>query len=247
MTADRIAIVGSSIWPTPADVVAYVEALEPDAVVVTDDRAIVGGLASEAATRRGLRAVVVAPNRQRDGDAAPFRQSDAIVAEASRLVAFAAKDPTTKQMSEGTALRIRLAERRGIPIEVIETPVSGSVCSLITRLRHRYEGIRFAPTPGHGAFRVKSAGALLAELMAEGHRMRLWLEDAYAEIEDEPLSSPTRDVHETTWIKRLRAYEIVLGVVSEAENVLASAPPYAPTSHRKSLRLAAPMELVACP
>jgi hypothetical protein len=247
MSAERIAIVGSSTYPTPDDVATRVLALPPGTVVVTDDRAFPGHVVRTATARRGIDLVFHEPNRARDGDAASYRQAEAIVAGCDRLVAFAAMDPKTKAITEGTALRIRLAERRGIPVEVIETPVPARVCDLITRLRHRYDGIRHAPTPGHQAYRIRSAYELVGDLVRVRTKFETRMLDGWKEI-DETADAAERDAKENAWCAVLLAtYRIVSDVVDEAMAVLGplSAPGY--PLHRQSLHRVETREVPLCP
>lgn len=216
-----LAIVGSATWPTPADVIAYVDGIEPRAVLVTDDRPVVGGIVREAAVQRGLSTVVVSPNRVRDSDAASYRQSEAIVADASRLVAFVVKDPKTKRTTEGTALRIRLAERQGIPVEIVATPVPGRVCALIARIRHRYHGIATAPTVSHANHRIRLARELLAELVVVRSEYDRRLCDGWKELDAET-DAGELERKTDVWLKWLRTHEVACDVIAEATALFAT-------------------------
>lgn len=217
---DRIAIVGSSVWPTPQDVAACVVALPRDVALVTDDRLGVGSIARDVAEARGLSVSVVAPNRVRDGDAAGYRQSVAIVEQSDRLVAFATRDPKTKEITEGTALRITLAKRQGLDVEVIETPLPGRVCALIARLRHRYDGIRTAPTAGHARYRIKSAKDLLADLIVVRAEFDRRLCEGWIEI-DETADDAERETKTDAWCHvLLPTYTTVCETIGEAKAVL---------------------------
>lgn len=241
--SERVAIVGSRTWPTPDDVARYVAALPPGTVVVTDDRPMVGGVVRAAAAKHGFDLVFHDLNRARDGKAASYRQAEAIVAGCARLVAFAANDPKTRQITEGTALRIRLAERRGVPVEVVATPVPARVCQLIARLRHRYDGIEHAPTPGHQAYRIRSAYQLVGDLVRVRAEFETRLLDGWEEIKDTD-DQAERDAKEDAWCGVLLAtYRTVSDVIAEAMAVLGPLSAPAGPLHRSSLHRQAAMEV----
>lgn len=52
------------------------------------------------------------------------------------VVLFVARDPKTKQPTSGMASLQLLLEREDIPFRIISSPFPGSICSMVTELRH---------------------------------------------------------------------------------------------------------------
>ena len=248
MTAERVAIIGSRTYPSPDDVIAYVAALHPGTVIVSGGATGADTFAEEAAKRAGLDLTRHLPDVPKYGSpAAYFHRNKAIVDDCDRVVAFAAKDKRTKQITAGTQMTIDIARREGVPVEVIETPVPARVCDLIARLRHRYDGIRSAPTPSHGAYRIRSARELVADLVVVRADYDQRLCDGWEEIEQEQ-DADEADRKTATWLKWLKTYETVSDVITEARTILdsLSVPDY--PLHRKSLHRAPASEVaLACP
>lgn len=242
---ERVAIVGSRTWPTPGDISQYCSSLPPGTVIVSGGATGADTFAEEAAAQAGLKLVRHLPNIPRYGSpAAYYHRNLAIVNDSDRVVAFAAKDVKTKQITAGTQMTIDLARRAGVPVEVIETPVPARVCALIARMRHRYAGIRSAPTPGHAAYRVRSGMDLLAQLMTVRDEFAERLADGWQEIEE--ATGAEREAMETAWVGvLLPTYETVSGVIDEATAVLASASTVTTPLHRHSLHRPQRQEAVA--
>lgn len=110
----HVAIVGSRDYPDLRAVRRYVRALPRGTVVITGGARGVDRIVEDEAKRCGLMVRIYLPDWERDGKAAGFIRNRHIVDAAERLVAF------HHDGSKGTADSIRLARKRGIPVEVYE-------------------------------------------------------------------------------------------------------------------------------
>jgi hypothetical protein len=161
-----VAIIGSRTYPTKTDVTAYVFGLAPGTVIVSGGATGPGAWAVEAAEKRGLAVAVHLPDKDRDGASALYRRNVRLVEDADRVVAFAARDEKTKAITAGTTMAIDMARRAGLPVEVVETPVSPKLCLLIFRARRAIENAAAASDAASVARRVRHAQRALAALQA---------------------------------------------------------------------------------
>jgi hypothetical protein len=112
----RIAIVGSRDYPRPELVARYVRGLPGGTVVVTGDCPEgPDRTAAEAAQACELELVVHVARWETYGDAAGPIRNGHVVGDCDRLVAFV--DPLSRGGSKGTFGTIKLARRRGVPVE----------------------------------------------------------------------------------------------------------------------------------
>ena len=109
----HIAIIGSRDFPRPELIHRYIRQLPPDTVILSGGARGVDTWAENAAKTRGLRTRIFHPNWGYYGKQAGLIRNREIVEAADKLVAF--WDGT----STGTAHSIGLAEKKGIPVEII--------------------------------------------------------------------------------------------------------------------------------
>lgn len=111
----KIAIVGSRNYPDLNAVMAYVNSLPKDTIVVSGGAKGVDSVAEYTARMRGLQVEIYKPDWDKYGKSAGFRRNADIVNAADHLTAF------WYNMSKGTANSIELADKRGIPTTIYVT------------------------------------------------------------------------------------------------------------------------------
>lgn len=110
--SERVAIVGSRDWPDRSAVIAAVDGLADDDVVVSGGARGVDTTAARAAQRRGLRVIVHPADWKNLGKRAGYVRNADIVNEADRVIAFQYNG------SKGTQHTIDLARKAGKPVEL---------------------------------------------------------------------------------------------------------------------------------
>lgn len=125
---NTVGIVGSRDYPRLGGVVQYVRELPEDAVVVSGGARGVDRTAAKIARDRGLKVIEHLPAKGQPFGIAARKRNAKIVAASRRLVAFIAPCRKCDQQGEcqangwthGTMSAIRMAEQKGIPIEVFD-------------------------------------------------------------------------------------------------------------------------------
>ena len=74
------------------------------------------------------------------------------------VVVFVARDPKTKQPTTGMAQIQTLLDTEGVPFRVVSSPFPGSICEMVTELRHAVDKTVKHP---HGARRDAAMGKAL--------------------------------------------------------------------------------------
>ena len=110
----RMAIVGSRDFRRLDKVRQFVADLSLDTTIVSGYARGVDRTAEDAARLRGMRVISIPPQWNTYGKQAGFVRNREIVAHADELVAF------WDGKSKGTAHSINLAQRKGIPVLVID-------------------------------------------------------------------------------------------------------------------------------
>lgn len=108
----KVAIVGSRDWPDAWAVIAYVNSLPEDTIVVSGGAKGVDTIAEKAARKRGLAVEIFMPDWATHGKAAGPIRNKQIIDAADRVVAFSFNN------SKGTASSIDLAKAANKPLEV---------------------------------------------------------------------------------------------------------------------------------
>lgn len=219
-----IAVIGSRTWPTKEDVVTFVDSLSSRDILVSGGAEGADTFAARAAAERGLQVVIHLPDEQRYGRPACYYQRNKLIVEdvqkhGGRVVAFAAKDPKTKEITAGTSMTLGIAEKEGVSFELIQTPVPGRLCELIYRLRKRYDNIQGASTPGEREARVRSAKQILQEILSAQTQYQNRLSNGWAEINVTPYGAD-RNAKESKWLDWERVYRILSDVIAEALEVM---------------------------
>jgi hypothetical protein len=216
---ERVGIIGSRTYPTKTDIVAFIDALPHETVVISGGAHGPDTWAVDAAKARGLTTVIHWPDLPRYGSpSAYFHRNVKIVEGSDRIVAFAAKDPKTKGVTAGTTMTIGIAERANVPVEIIATPVPALLCDCIAKLRGRYDNIRLAGTPGERDARVRSAWSYVTTLIAARDDYEVRLGDGWEEVE-EAANDVERQRLESLWLKFECIYRTLADTIVEAYEV----------------------------
>lgn len=198
MTA--IAIIGSRTYPDLSEVRRFVRRLPSGTMLISGGAQGVDATAAKAAKARGFEVREFLPDLPRYGSpAAYYRRNEQIVRETKalggRLVAFAAREDG--QITKGTAMTLGIAERDGLPAEVIECRIAPTTLALIDALKKAWDAYGRAPI----ARRKERYGAYQQARQAVYHRHRdliEWLQQGLLWL-DEHVGHPQADQWWEDW------------------------------------------------
>lgn len=220
MTIDRVAIIGSHTYPLRADIDAFVAALSIGTVVVSGGANGPDTWAVETAKANGLTTIIHWPDKARYGvPAAFYHRNVKIVEDATRVVAFAARDPKTKAITAGTTMTIDLARKAGIPVEVIETPVPARICVLIERANRYLANADGAPTNGEWAARARNVTATLGDIGEEIRKLETKMHAGW-EYTDALSEGADKQTYTDTSLIWLTGYQLACDYVDRTQRHL---------------------------
>ncbi len=218
-----VGIVGSRVYPDPEGVRAYVAALPPGSIVVSGGAAGVDTWAVEAARQRAdLTTRIYPADWAKHGKAAGFQRNLDIVRDVKRangrIVAFWATDPKTRQPSKGTGITVSLAEREGVPVEVIQPPpvleIPPALAARISELDAAAEGYRCSP-PARRQETKDLLVSLATALRREVDAIVAWLD-----AEETRLAAHPDAKREHRWMRALCGYEAACDALERAKESL---------------------------
>ena len=197
----RVVIFGSRTFAPLRDVRRAVAAMSADDVLIVAGVSGVANAARDAAASAGAtcRDIPLSSDRAE------------LVAEAAKpdthVIAFAAKDPETKAVTEGTAGLIALLEREGVDVDVRSSPLTAVQALTYHRLEVELQKLNETPERRRG-YRQKRVSQAAVELHRVQVALTSWL---------------TANEHagpDEAWIKNLRRYELVSDLLNEAKDAL---------------------------
>ncbi len=218
-----VGIVGSRVYPDPDGVDAYVAALPPGSIVVSGGAVGVDTWAVEAAHRRAdLTTRIYPADWAKHGKSAGFQRNLAIVRDVGkaggRIVAFWAIDPKTGQPSKGTGIIVSLAEREGVPVEVIQPPpvpeIPPALAARIAELETAAKAYRCAP-PSRRRETKERLWSLGTTLRQEIEHIAAWLNREWARLE-----AVYDTQREERWLGALRGYKAAYDALERAKESL---------------------------
>lgn len=217
----RLIILGSRHYSPPRDVVPLIAELPDHATVIALGRSRVADAAQAAADSRGLDCQRLPLDSRRE-----VLLREASAPGLTRTVVFAAREPGSREISQGTAGIIWLLNERGINHEVRLSPTPGRVGEAITTLLDRAETARGAgsitPWDTRRAQvlrnRVMQGGGPMHAVLDARDDYRRRLEDGWRALEALPDKGRDSD-EETRWIDWLRCYQGICDALSEAATI----------------------------
>lgn len=145
-----VAIVGSRTFSDLKQVTQFVDDLPSGTLVISGGARGVDQTAAVAARAAGLPIKEYLADWERYGKAAGYHRNAELIAavqrQQGRVVAFAARDPQTGDITAGTCLTISLARRAGIPCEIWESRIPVELTTLLDVLAKRVAHVHGAPT-----------------------------------------------------------------------------------------------------
>lgn len=203
-----LAIVGSRTYQPLGDVTRYVARLPKQTVLICPGASPVVLLAAEIATARGLTVESIPLDPRR-----PFLD------RIDGLVVFAATDPATKRITDGTAGLITQAESLGVPLDLHHAPCSGRLCQLLTTYQAQRAKVEAIPASQgrRRAGMVRRLYALGAELVDERDRLADKLERGWEVLGAGRQATDQADDHpeRRQWEKWLAGYEAIADALQD--------------------------------
>lgn len=203
-----LAIVGSRIYQPLGDVTRYVARLPKQTTLICPGASPVVLLAADIAKARGLtvEAILLDPRR-------PFLN------RIDGLIVFAATDPATKRITDGTAGLITQAESLGVPLDLHHAPCSGRVCETLTAFQTQRAKVEALPASQarRKAALTQRLFALGATLVDERDRLADKLDRGWEVLGTGYNAADHADDHpeRTQWETWLRSYEAICDALQD--------------------------------
>lgn len=129
------------------------------------------------------------------------------------VILFVARDPKTKQPTQGMAQVQNILDAEGIPFRVVSSPYPGVICEMVCELRHAVDGTVKYPE-GRRRDRMMEKAMEISEIVNDERGKYM---DRLEESKDFRVGDDELDAKYIRWV---RIYEELCDALKDAERML---------------------------